>query len=324
MTGSSLNERVSRELQQLQEILDQAIEASRSLSYELSPPILHDHGLTAALHWLTGLPHMQGLTVNIDADEKIPPLSQNLKVFLFHSIRELLINIIKHADVNRADVVIRTSERYICIDVIDEGKGFDTSIVSRHSPSLGLRGIREKLELLKGEMKIESEPGKGSHFSLRVPIIEQIHSIKEGDVETRIVEEAGRRSNKQTSRQSDNSTITVLVVDDHQIMRSGLIRMLEEAEDITIIGEANDGQEAVEFVRNRQPDVIIMDISMPKMSGIEATQTIMKEFPWIQIVGLSMHVEGEYKRLMKEAGATDLLNKAGPVEQLFEAIRSSV
>src|SRR5690625_353350 len=316
------NERVSRELQQLQEILDQAIEASRSLSYELSPPILHDHGLIAALHWLADLPHMQGLSVHIDADKEIPPLSQNLKVFLFHSIRELLINIIKHADVNRADVVIRTSERYICIDVIDEGKGFDASIVSKHSPSLGLRGIREKLELLKGEMKIESEPGKGSHFSLRVPIIEQIHSIKEGDVETRIVEEAGQRSNKQTSRQSDSSTITVLVVDDHQIMRSGLIRMLEEAEDITIIGEANDGQEAVEFVRNRQPDVIIMDISMPKMSGIEATQTIMKEFPWIQIVGLSMHVEGEYKRLMKEAGATDLLNKAGPVEQLLTVIRS--
>src|SRR5690625_2044196 len=307
------NTRVSRELDQLQEILDQAIEASRSLSYELSPPILHDHGLTAALHWLADLPHMHGLSIDIDADSDIPPLSQNLKVFLFHAVRELLSNIIKHAEVNQAEVVLSVQDGYVCVEVIDQGKGFDNSILSRNSPSLGLRSIREKLDLLEGEMKINTSPGHGSHFTLRVPIVEDEPCISKSS-ETSASPLSGSStsggSDLKRSEEKSDQAINIVVVDDHQIMRSGLVRMLNEASDIHIVGEASNGAEAVDLVKNCRPDVVIMDISMPEMDGIEATRLILKDYPETQIIGLSMHEESEYRRLMKDAGANDLLNKA--------------
>src|SRR5699024_2221987 len=115
---------IKKELEELNKILDQSIEASRSLSYELSPPILHDRGFLAALNWLSEMPHMQNLAININADSDIPELSQNLKVFFFQSVRELLINTIKHADVDEAEVRVSGDDENVVIEVIDRGKGF--------------------------------------------------------------------------------------------------------------------------------------------------------------------------------------------------------
>lgn len=319
--------KVIYEINHLVQILDQSIEASRSLSYELSPPILHDHGLTAALHWLAGMRHMQGLSIDIKVDENLPTLSQNLKVFLFQAIRELLINVIKHAGVDKAEVHISFETTIIRIEVIDEGKGFDTEEVEQKaSESLGLRSIREKLDLMNGRLEIKSEPGQGSQFILEVPVGEKVHSSEPAessqDPTVEVSENTADKPNSGNSAKSSSSSISVLVVDDHQVMRDGLVSLLNEESDINIIGEASNGIEAVDFVRETPPDVIIMDITMPGMDGIEATRQIHQEFPEILIIGLSMHEEEEYTTRIKEAGAVGLLNKGGPAEHLFKSIRN--
>ncbi|MEX2363947.1 MAG: response regulator transcription factor, partial [Balneolaceae bacterium] len=128
----------------------------------------------------------------------------------------------------------------------------------------------------------------------------------------------------ETSYEENGSTsgiIKVLVVDDHQVMRNGLVRLLNKEADINIIGEASNGVEAIDFVHNQQPDVIIMDITMPEMDGIEATRLIHQDYKDIRIIGLSMHEESEYSDLIKQAGAVDMLSKGGPSEMLFDAIR---
>ncbi|MEX2362235.1 MAG: PAS domain-containing protein, partial [Balneolaceae bacterium] len=164
---------IKEQLEELNEILDQSIEASRSLSYELSPPILHDHGLLAALQWLANMRHMKGLTIEIHAENEIPKLSQSLKVLLFQEVKELLINVLKHAHVDKAEVRLSSDEKNISIEVIDEGRGFDMSGDDFGSTkSQGLRNIREKMELMNGRLEIDSEPGRGSHFTLVVPIDE--------------------------------------------------------------------------------------------------------------------------------------------------------
>lgn len=315
-------EDVKAQLEELNEILDQSIEASRSLSYELSPPILHDHGLIAALDWLSDMRHMKGLDIQIHTKNEIPELSQNLKVFLFQVVREFLINVIKHADVDQAEVRLSSENGKICVEVIDEGKGFDISDEKFvGTKSQGLRNIQKKMDLMNGHLEIDSEPGRGSHFTLVVPIDEDDKITVEDTAHKKDSAKSSSGTAKTTGASSKPGAIRVLVVDDHQVMRNGLVRLLNKEADINIIGEASNGVEAVDFVKDNQPDVIIMDITMPEMDGIEATRLIHQDYQDINIIGLSMHEESEYSDLIKGAGAVDMLSKGGPSEKLFAAIR---
>lgn len=116
--------------------------------------------------------------------------------------------------------------------------------------------------------------------------------------------------------------IKVLIADDHRVVREGLSAILKSNEDIQVVGEACDGQEAVEKARALVPDVILMDISMPKMSGIEATRVIKREFPHIGIVALTMYEEQQYIFDLVRAGATGYLLKDTDTAQIVAAIRA--
>ena len=108
------------------------------------------------------------------------------------------------------------------------------------------------------------------------------------------------------------------------VMRQGLAGLLRVEPDIEIIGEASNGQSAVNLIRELRPDVVLMDISMPGMDGIEATRIIHKEIPEVRIIGLSMFQEGTQQAAMLEAGAATYLTKTGPAEELIEAIRTCI
>ena len=117
--------------------------------------------------------------------------------------------------------------------------------------------------------------------------------------------------------------IRVLVVDDHRVVREGVTRLLREQCHIEVVGEADNGQTAIEMAGQMRPDVVIMDINMPGMNGIEATRKIREQFPQVRIVGLSMHEEREIVALMKEAGAQAYVAKDRPLDELLLAIRST-
>ena len=88
--------------------------------------------------------------------------------------------------------------------------------------------------------------------------------------------------------------IKVLIADDHRVVREGLAAILKTKEDINVVGEAQDGMEAVEKTKTLMPDVVLMDVSMPRMGGVEATRQIKREFPHIGIVALTMYEEQQY------------------------------
>ena len=96
----------------------------------------------------------------------------------------------------------------------------------------------------------------------------------------------------------------VLITDDHKVIREGLSAILETKDDIEIVGEARDGGEAVEKARSLLPDVILMDVSMPGMTGVEATRIIKREFPHIGVIALTMYEEQQYIFDLVRAGAT--------------------
>ena len=114
----------------------------------------------------------------------------------------------------------------------------------------------------------------------------------------------------------------VLIVDDHRVVREGLSAILETKDDIQVVGEAKDGGEAVEQARALLPDVILMDVSMPGMTGIEATRIIKREFPHIGVVALTMYEEQRYIFDLVRAGATGYLLKDCDSAQIIAAIRT--
>jgi DNA-binding NarL/FixJ family response regulator len=116
--------------------------------------------------------------------------------------------------------------------------------------------------------------------------------------------------------------VKVLIADDHRVVREGLSAILGGTEDVEVVGEAANGQEAVEKARDLQPDVILMDVSMPKLNGVEATRLIKRESPHIGIVALTMYDEEKYIFDLVRAGATGYLLKDSDSAQIISAIRS--
>ena len=115
--------------------------------------------------------------------------------------------------------------------------------------------------------------------------------------------------------------IRILVADDHTALRRSLSQLLKQEPDIEIIGEAVDGQSAVELACKLIPDVILMDVIMPKLNGIDATRTIHQTLPGIRIIGLSMSEESERAQAMRDAGAAEYFAKSAPATNLLSAIR---
>ncbi len=120
----------------------------------------------------------------------------------------------------------------------------------------------------------------------------------------------------------DKRRIRILLVDDHAMIREGLRAMLSLSEDLEVIGEAGDGNQAIESVRSHRPDVVIMDIAMPGMDGLEATQRILRENPDTKVLILSQHDNDRYILPALRAGASGYVCKRSVGAELIEAIRT--
>lgn len=123
---------------------------------------------------------------------------------------------------------------------------------------------------------------------------------------------------------TESELIRIIVVDDHTVVRSGLGAVLDTSEGMELVGEAADGEEAVRVCERLQPDVILMDLLMPKMDGVEATRIIHDKWPHIHIIALTSYKEKEYVEGVLKAGATSYLLKNVSAEELVSAIKKVV
>jgi two-component system response regulator NreC len=118
------------------------------------------------------------------------------------------------------------------------------------------------------------------------------------------------------------SKIRILIVDDHTIVREGVRILLEAQPDMQVAGEAADGQAAIALVRELQPAIVLIDIAMPVLNGLEATRVIKREFPQIQVIGLTMYESDEYFFQLLNAGASGYVLKKAASGDLLAAIRA--
>ena len=116
--------------------------------------------------------------------------------------------------------------------------------------------------------------------------------------------------------------IRVFIADDHSIVRSGIRRLLEDQVDIRIVGEAADGQEAIQKILETNPDVILLDISMPGMDGLDVTKQLKAIDPKVRILILTMHAEEQYAPRLMRAGAMGYVTKHAAPEELYKAIQA--
>jgi NarL family two-component system response regulator LiaR len=116
--------------------------------------------------------------------------------------------------------------------------------------------------------------------------------------------------------------IRLVLADDHAVVRSGTRELLEQQPDLKIIGEASDGEEAIRLTGDLEPDVVVMDIRMPRISGVEATRQIKSTYPDVKVLVLTAHDDDEYVFALLQAGANGYLLKTAEIEELVRAIRT--
>ncbi len=116
--------------------------------------------------------------------------------------------------------------------------------------------------------------------------------------------------------------IRVLLVDDHELVRTGFRHILGAEPEVDVVGEANSGEDALEKVKSLGPDLVLMDVNMPGIGGIEATRKIKRLHPKTQIIAVTVHTDAPFPEQLHEAGALGYLTKGCPAEELFEAIHT--
>ena len=310
------------EIAQTESVVNEALIYTRTLVAQLSPPVLHEFGLPVALRWLAEQMIRQELSVEVR--QFVPDrvtLPEDQAVLLFQSVRELLINVRKHAGTHQAVMTIEQSDDDLSITVRDEGAGADlagatlTNQPSASSSKFGLFSIRERMLAIGGRLGIDSLPGRGMTSRLILPL--KFRSLNE---DSRLHAPSSERSRNGAGRLKEGTPIRVLLVDDHQMVREGLRGLLYGRDDLVIVGEACDGEEALSLTDRLRPDCVIMDVNMPRMDGIEATRRLKAAFGGTSVIGLSVNASREVETAMRRAGVDQFLSKEAPVEEIYQTI----
>lgn len=298
-------------------LVDEAITESRSLTRELSPPVLYDGGLAASLDWLgRDTSRKYQLPVAVKAAPGIEPDDLATKVFVFQAARELILNAVKHSQATSLAIhLLPAGEDCLQVVVQDNGKGFDVQILdgSTTRDGFGLFSIRERLDVIGGKLTVSSTRGEGTSAVIVVPSRRSASHELASQCAARELTLPGALTTR-TDR------IRVLLADDHPVLRKGLADLLTGHPELSLVGEAQDGLEAVEMALRLRPDVVLMDITMPRVDGIQATRHIKSAAPEIPVIGLSMHETDDMVCAMRGAGASNYLSKTAPVEELIAAI----
>lgn len=301
----------------LEEELDDAISQARSLAVELFPATLHAQGLAAGLRWLADwMDTKYGLTVALTVDDAADPGRRDVRTLVFESVRELLFNVVKHAGVRRVTVdLARADDGAVRIVVTDGGVGFDPQAAfAAHAPhqGLGLFGIRERLTLLGGTLDVRSAPGAGATFTLRAPA----GATAAGAAVAREASAIARTASAGVT-QAATRPLRILLADDHALVRDGLRELFTGSPQLEVVGEAADGLQALEQAHALAPDVIVMDVSMPRMDGIEATRRLRAELPAVMIFGLSTEERTDALHAIEAAGADGYFTKSDDAQLLL-------
>jgi CheY-like chemotaxis protein len=322
--------RQNRQLQQADVALNNAIEQTRRLMEDLSPPMLHDLGLVPALEGLADrLAQRAELKVTVHGEPEHAGLGHVVRSVVFLLVEEMLIVAGQWAHCPTASLTIDSDSGNSRITLHFEHL-LNQALLLQLRSRPALLSLVERLELLGGRVRFLNQADSATVVVLAPlagpsniePATEpSLQSPWSPGAKTAVLQRTLPAAPPSTATATMHRLIDVIVVDDHKIVREGLAGLLQGQSDIRVVAEASDGVEAVELARKHHPHVVVMDISMPRMNGIDATRAIVAEMPDIKIIGLSMHEEEDLSNRIRQAGAVSYLSKGGPIGKLIDEIR---
>ena len=308
-------------LSETDDMLTQSLNYTRFLVAELSPQILYQFGLPAALKWLASQMKTHGLAVTITCEIDRLSLAEESAVILYQGVRELLFNIVKHAETSEATIALACNrDKVVTITVADQGRGFDPATLletdRQHPGQFGLFNVQERVEAIGGHLRLESAEGQGTTITLSISLETSPDLGRDSTVPPAV--------HPADPAKLSSPRLRILLVDDHAMVRQGLRSVLENYTDLEVVGEAGDGEAAISIAAALKPDVVVMDINMPRIDGIEATRHILEEHPDVVVIGLSVQNEPHIEDAMLKAGAAVFVTKERAAVQLYEAIVSTM
>ncbi len=307
---------LARLIGDLDDIFSQCLAYTRTLLAELSPSVLQDLGLPLALKWLAEQMAKHNLAVEVRLSQEHLPLPYDRAILVYQSVRELLLNVVKHSQTNRATVILSVEHSSMVLMVQDHGRGFDPALLQTRTGGdhFGLFSIQERMEAMGGSLQVESAMGHGTRMTILLPLVPILESTFASSPAS--IEQGSMKGPDATTSEGTR----ILLVDDHAMVRQGLRAILDGYSDMLVIGEAANGIEAVAMASDLRPDVVIMDVNMPRLDGIAATKRIKAAQPAIIVIGLSVNDSRQVMEAMKGAGADAFLSKEAAAEQLHDAI----
>ena len=275
-----------------------SIRSLRTLLVDIYPASLARSGIVAALHDLAQTTRRDGVVVHVDtADEDDLALSTDAQRLVHRVAQECLRNAAKHAGPATVTVSLhRDGPESATLDIVDDGVGFDVEQV-RTAPReghLGLHLLADAASVPGALLQVSSAPGRGTDWRL----------LLDGDARGRLV-------------------IRVLLVDDHQLVRAGVTTLLQSDPEITVVGEARNGREAVASVEGVGPDVVLMDLSMPEMDGVEATRAVLAKRPGTKVLVLTSFSDRQRVKEVLAAGAIGYVLKDSEPADLLAAVHAA-
>jgi NarL family two-component system response regulator LiaR len=307
---------VAEQLREVRNTGQEALREMRQLIFELRPPVLEKEGLVAALRARLGAVEARAgfqTELRVTGERRLPP---TLEEELFRIAQETLNNVVKHARATRVALDLHFGAEMVGLEIGDDGVGFEPA-AARQRGGLGLEGIAERLKRIGGKLQVESVPGQGTRVRVEVPIGRALPE-RAGQLSLpRMLTLPGPQP-----RSWPQAPIRVLVADDHAIIRKGIRALLATQMGIEVIGEAANGQETVDRAAELLPDVVLMDLLMPVMDGIEATRRIVARHPQVRILVLTSFASDEKVFPAVRAGALGYLLKDSGPEDLVQAIHN--
>jgi two-component system, NarL family, sensor kinase len=306
-------------LKESRDIVTQIGEEIRTLSYILHPPLLDECGLASAVHWYAeGFQKRSSIKLEVEVNEDLPRLPTDVETTLFRVVQESLTNVHRYSGSSAAKIRISKNFEEVRLEVIDYGHGIKSGAARAKLDGpvplgVGIPGMRERLHQLGGGLSIDFGT-TGTRVVATLPIKKSAEGEADEGSE-------GEESLSVTVRTTEDARQRILIADDHELMRRGLRGLLESHDEWAVCGEAVEGSEAVRKCTELKPDLVIMDVNLPGLTGIEAAQQIRAERGAAKILFFTVHDSDEIIREIVEVGALGYVAKSRASQDLVEAVR---